>query len=112
MRAWSLLLPGVALVTLAAHFFRSAAWAGVLACLLLVLLLPLRRRWVPALLQVCLAAGAAQWLWTAAMLVQQRMAFDRPWGRLALILGGVALLTAASALVFRSGAVHAYYRRA
>jgi hypothetical protein len=111
MRAWAIVLPGVALVTLAAHFFRSAAWAGVFACLLLVTLLPLQRRWVPTLLQVCLAVGAAQWLWTAAMLVQQRIALGRPWSRLALILGAVALLTAASALVFRSAALRAYYRR-
>jgi hypothetical protein len=112
MRAWLLLLPGVALLILAAHYFRDMAWPGLIACGVLVLLLPLRQRWVPALLQVCLVAGAAQWLWTAAMLVQQRTALGRPWGRLALILGGVALLTAASALVFRSAAVQAYYRRA
>jgi len=108
----SLLAPALALVTLAAHFYRAAAWMALLACLVLALLLMLRRPWVPTLLQACLLIGAVQWLWTASMLVQQRMAMSQPWLRLALILGVVALLTAASALVFRRPPVRAFYARA
>jgi hypothetical protein len=97
-----LLPPALALALLGAHFYRAAQWPLVAVCLLLVTLLALPRRWVAWLVQAGLALGALEWLWTAAIFVQQRQALGRPWLRLALILGGVALLTALAALVFRS----------
>lgn len=109
-KTWLLLAPGLALTVLAAHFYRAGAWAGVGAALLaLGLMLVLRRRWVPALLQLCLLAATLEWLWTAFMLAQQRMALGAPWQRMALILGAVALLTAASAAVFRHRRLRARY---
>ena len=59
-----------------------------------------------------LVLGALEWLWTAWWLVQQRLALGQPWLRLAFILGLVAVLTVASALVFRSAALRARYGRA
>jgi predicted transcriptional regulator len=56
-----------------------------------------------------LLLGALEWLRTAAMLVQQRLALGTPWLRLAIILGVVALLTAAAALVFRSARLRRRY---
>lgn len=106
---WPLLAPALALLLLAAHFYRAAAWPLVLLTLGLLGLLALRRRWVPRLLQVALLAGAGEWLWTAALLAQQRLALGQPWLRMALILGGVALLTLAAALVFRSAALKSRY---
>jgi hypothetical protein len=101
MQATLLFAPGLALALLAAHFYRAGSWPLVLACLVLVSLLAWPRAWVARLVQVGLLAGAAQWLWAAFGFVQQRLALGQPWLRLALILGSVALLTAASALVFR-----------
>ncbi len=54
-------------------------------------------------------AGAAEWLWTAALLAQQRLALGQPWLRMALILGAVALLTLGAALVFRSAGLQARF---
>ena len=109
-KTWLLIAPGLALVVLTAHFYRAAAWPLVAASLLaLVLLALLRRRWVRALLQACLLAGATEWLWTAFMLVQQRTALGLPWLRLVLILGTVALLTAAAAAVFLNPSLRARY---
>ena len=48
------------------------------------------------LIQAALLLGTVEWLWTAYVLVQQRIAAGRPWTRLALILAAVALVTAAS----------------
>mgnify|MGYP003380468052 CR=1 FL=1 len=93
--------PALACVVLAAHFYRAAAWPLVVACVALVALLAWPRPWVAWLTQAALLAGAVEWGWTAFQLVQQRIAIGRPWGRLVLILGLVALLTAAAALVFR-----------
>jgi len=106
---WPLLAPALALLLLAAHFYRAAAWPLLAVTLGLLALLALRRSWVPGLLQLALLAGAAEWLWTAALLAQQRLALGQPWLRMALILGAVALLTLAAALVFRSAALKSRY---
>lgn len=102
MPALLMTLPALSLAVLGAHFYRSGLWLLLALCALgLVLMLTLRRRWTAQLLQWGLLLGAAEWLWTTLVLVQQRMALGQPWQRLALILLGVAALTAASALVFR-----------
>jgi hypothetical protein len=100
-----LLAPALSLALVAAHFARAGAWPIALAFAGLVALLLLRRTWVPRLVQLALAVGVLEWSWTAIVLVQQRIALGRPWGRLALILGAVAFATAASALVFRHSGV-------
>jgi hypothetical protein len=106
------LLPALALGLLGAHFYRAAAWPLVALCVLLVVLLAWPRAWVARLVQGALVLGALEWLWTAWWLVQQRLALGQPWLRLAFILGLVAVLTVASALVFRSAALRARYGRA
>lgn len=104
-----LLLPALALTLLGAHFYRAAAWPLVGLCVVLLLLLVVQlarpRAGSARLVQVALVLGALEWLWTAFLLVQQRLALGQPWLRLALILGAVAVFTAASALVFRSAAL-------
>jgi hypothetical protein len=109
--AW-LLAPSLALLLLAAHFYRAEAWPWMLATLALLPLLALRRAWVPRVLQLALLAGALEWAWTAALLAQQRLALGQPWQRLVLILGAVALFTLATSLVFRRAALKARYRPA
>jgi hypothetical protein len=108
-RTWPLLAPALALVLLAAHFYRAAAWPLLLPTLALLPLMALRRPWVPRLLQWALLAAAAEWLWTAALRVQQRLALGQPWLRMALILSGVALLTLAAAAVFRGAGLRRRY---
>ena len=103
------LLPALALGLLGAHFYRASAWPLVLACGVLVVLLAWPRVWAARLVQAALLLGAAEWLWTAYLLVQQRLALGLPWQRMALILGAVTVFTAASALVFRSAALRARY---
>ena len=107
-----MLAPVLALLLLAPHFYRAAAWPWLLLTLALLPLLALRRTWVPRVLQVALLAGAAEWVWTAALLAQQRLALGQPWLRMALILVAVALVTLAAALVFRSTGLKARYAAA
>jgi hypothetical protein len=95
---------------LGAHFLRSGHTVIAAACAALPLLLLLRRAWVPRLVQVLLLLAALEWLRTLYLLAAMRIAWGEPWGRMALILGGVALLTALSALVFRNRALTARYR--
>ncbi len=111
-KTWPLIAPALALLLLAAHFYRAGEWPWLLLTLALLPVMALRRAWVPRLLQLALLAGAAEWLWTAAMLAQQRLALGLPWQRMAFILGVVALLTLAAALVFRSAGLKARYAAA
>lgn len=96
---------------LAAHFYRADLALLVAVCAFLPLLLFLRRPWVPQLFQGLLVIGALEWLRTLYVLAAMRVSFDQPWGRLALILGAVALLTALSGLVFNGRSLRLRYRR-
>ena len=94
---------------LAAHFYRGGPVLLAAGCAALPFLLLLHRSWVPPLFRVLLVLGAIEWLHTLYALAAMRMAWGEPWGRLAAILGSVALLTGLSALVFRDPALKARY---
>ena len=91
----------LASVVLAAHFFRSRNLLPVALSLALPLLLLVRERWSGRVVQGGLVLGALEWVRTLAFFAGQRMEAGRPWGRLAVILGAVAALTALSALAVR-----------
>ncbi|HKL52037.1 MAG TPA: hypothetical protein VJ908_12790 [Wenzhouxiangellaceae bacterium] len=101
----------VSFALLAAHFYRAQLPLLVAICAFLPLLLFLRRPWVPRLFQALLVIGALEWLRTLYMLAAMRIGFDQPWGRLALILGAVALFTAFSGLAFNGRSLRVRYRR-
>jgi len=97
-----LLLPAIAALVLAAHFYRAGNLmvAGLAAALIALLFVP--RAWAARVVQLGLSAGALEWVLTLIRLVEIRQATGQPYGRLAAILGGVAVFTAVSALVFRN----------
>ena len=105
-----LLLPGAALLVLAAHFVRAQFWMLAMVCGMLIALLAVPRRWAVRVVQVALIAGGIEWLRTLVGLVSTRIATGAPFARLALILASVALATCASALVFRAPRLRARYR--
>lgn len=105
------LLPVVlSFLLLGAHFYRAGLVPLTVLCVAVLFLLFLRKRWVPRLFRILLLLGAFEWLRTLYLFAAMRIAWDQPWGRLALILGGVALFTALSALVFRNGKLRRYYQ--
>jgi hypothetical protein len=82
------LLPVIlSLLLLAAHFLRAGQTVITLAFLLLVLLLFLKKSWIPLLTQVVLLLGAAEWLRTLYSVAQMRIEFGMPWTRMAIIPG-------------------------
>ncbi len=87
---------------LAAHFSRAGEAALAGAVLGLPLLLVLRRRWVVRVLELVLALGALEWVRTMLRLVDLRRAHGLPYLRLVAILGVVAAVTLASALLVES----------
>jgi hypothetical protein len=103
------LFPALAFLVLAAHFFRSGNLVLFVVALLFLPLLFVRRRWAAWTLQAGLVVGAVEWVRTLAAFAGQRRAMGLPYTRLALILGGVALATAACLLVFRSERVRRFF---
>jgi len=94
---------------LAAHFMHADNAVLVVAALALLALMALRRPWVKPVLQIALVLGAMEWVRTAVLLVQERLALGQPFVRLAVILGAVALLTLLASLVFLARPVRAYF---
>ena len=69
----------------------------------------IRRPWTARVMQVILVLGGIEWARTLLLLVTERQAMDRPWGRLAVILGVVVIFTFSSALVFRCKSLRKRY---
>jgi len=95
----SRILAGVALLLLAAHFFRAGSIPLTVVLALLTALLFVRAEWAARVLQAVLALGALEWLRTAWVFAAARAAQGQPYGRLLAILGAVAVVTAVAALL-------------
>jgi hypothetical protein len=102
--------PALAFVVLAAHFLRAGNWVGIAVCAVVMGLLFVPRRWAARAIQGALLLAAIEWLRLTVALVLARQAMGEPFLRLALILGGVALFTAISALVLQTKRVRARFR--
>jgi hypothetical protein len=105
-----LVLPGLASVLLAAHFYRAGQLALAIIALALVVLLAVPRAWAARTLQVALVLGAVEWLRTLASFAAVRVSFGQPYLRMALILGAVAAFTLLAAWVFRHRRLRARFR--
>ena len=101
----------LSLIVLGAHFLRAGNLVMVAVVLVIMGLLCVRRRWTVYTVQAALLLGAVEWALTLVAQVAARMEAGQPVLRLALILGGVALVTALSALVFRTARLKRWYER-
>lgn len=111
MKKVLLFLPIVlSLVVLGAHFLRDGNMPLVVACLILIGLLPVRHVLVARLVQAALALGALEWIWTLYRLVEIRVALGQPYTRMSIILVAVAAITLCSALLFETRALREVYR--
>jgi len=94
---------------LAAHFSRANMPPAVVVTLITPFLLLIRKPWIARSIQVLLLIGAAEWIRSMLGYIQVRKEIGEDWGRLAIILVTVALLTACSALVFRGKSLKKRY---
>ncbi len=99
----------IASLLLAAHFLRDGNLGLVAVCLLLPLLLVVKKRWSLIILQLFTYVGAAIWVSTAIGIAQRRILQGVPWSRMAIILGVVALFTVFAGLVLNSTVVKEKY---
>jgi hypothetical protein len=95
---------------LAAHFSRAGHFPLVLLSLLIPMLLFVKKKWAARILQVLLLIGGAEWIRTMFGYIEVRKAIGEDWGRLAIILISVALLTACSGLVFTGKSLKRRYK--
>ena len=106
------LLPVIlSFLLLAAHFSRANVNILALFSLLFLVLLFIKRPWVPLVLKIVMAIGVAEWLRAMVVYVLQRQEAGEPWMRLVFILGGVALFTALSMIAFRNNKLKKYFRQ-
>jgi hypothetical protein len=99
----------ISFLLMAAHLVRAGQMVMACVLLALLLLLVLKKNWVPWVIQLILLLGAVEWLRTLYSVAQMRIEFGMPWMRMAIILGAVALFTALSCLVFRSKALRSRF---
>ena len=92
----------MSLLLLAAHFLRYGNILFMVISLLAIPLLAIRKKWVVLLFRILLFLGTVEWVRTIWTLAAVRMEFGKPYLRMAIILGGVALFTFFSAFVFNS----------
>ena len=104
------LLPVIlAFALLAAHFSRADMLPAVIVSLLTPFLLLIRKPWIARSVQILLLLGALEWIRSMFGYINVRKEIGDDWGRLAIILVTVALLTACSALVFRGKSLKKRY---
>lgn len=105
-----LVAPALSLLVLGAHFLRAGSPLLTLGALGTLVLLFVRRRWAARAVQAVLVLGALEWVRALVVLTGERMSEGLPYGRLVVILGVVATITAASALAFRGRTLRHWYR--
>ena len=95
---------------LAAHFGR----ANLLILQIISILIPFMLFWktkiAAIIIQACLILAGIEWIRTAVYYARIRIENGEPWLRLAIILGSVAILNFATALVFRTKSMKARYK--
>jgi hypothetical protein len=94
---------------LAAHFSRANMLPAVIVSLATPFLLLIRKPWIARSIQILLLIGAAEWIRSMFGYINVRKEIGEDWGRLAIILVTVAVLTACSALVFRGKSLKKRY---
>ena len=100
----------ISCLLLAAHYMRAEQTGLVALWVSALLVLLIRRGWVANTFSILLVLGALVWGSTTHTIYKVRAVMGAPWLRMALILGGVAVFTAASALVFQTKAMKSRYR--
>lgn len=95
---------------IAAHFLRAGWLPALIAALLSPFILLFKRKWAARTMQAILILSALEWVRTLFTILSQRRAAGAPWVRMACILGGVALFTGCSALLFLCRPLKARYR--
>jgi hypothetical protein len=95
---------------LTAHFSRADLFPLMILCIIIPILLLIKKPWVARGVQILLLLGALEWIRSMFGYIEIRKAIGDDWGKLAIILVTVAVLTACSGLVFRGKSLKIRYK--
>ena len=107
---WKILAIIFCFLLLAAHFGRAGFYGLQYLSILMPFLLFWKSKIAARIIQVYLVLGGLEWIRITIHYIKIRMETDEPWLRLMFILGTVAILTMATALVFRSKSMKERYK--
>ncbi|MEE1675569.1 hypothetical protein SNR37_000895 [Agarivorans aestuarii] len=93
----------------AAHFYHAYQQIYVALCIMGLFSILIRHPICLRLNQCAMLLLTAEWINTIAEIYVVRSAYDQPWLRMAFILGLVALLHLATALLFQHYKVRRYF---
>jgi len=96
---------------LAAHFSRAGNSVLTILCMLVPLLLFIKRRWILLVFQILLYCGVFVWINTIIQIASDRIDLGQPWIRMAIILGVLALITGLSGVLLNSNVIKKRYSR-
>jgi hypothetical protein len=99
----------ISMLLIGAHFLRSGNLIFVAGCLFVLIGLLVRHPLSARIMQSALFLSTAEWVRTVFVLISIRSNAGLSWTRLALILGGVALISFASIFVFFTKALKERY---
>lgn len=99
MAVIAIILTWLSMLVTAAHVMRGGNLVLVGLCFAVMVLALFRRAWAWWTVQFVLCLAAIEWLLTTNALVQQRMADDRPYTRMAIILLSVTAVVIAAAVL-------------
>ena len=85
---------------LTAHFLRTGSIFLAILAFLFPFALFIKRTWTVRFVQIVLFIGTIEWVYTLMNLLIERHEAGKPWVRLSLVLGIVAVFTISSASVF------------
>ena len=110
MTFFQLVPAGLSALVLAAHFLFHGNSLLLLVSLAMIALLFVRRAWAARIIQVYLLLGSIEWIRTLIFRILERKTLGEPYIRFGFILGTVALVTAGSALMFRTARLRERFR--
>ncbi len=96
-------------LVIAAHFYRNDLQPVAVFCLLLPLLLFVKRSLIPKMMTSFLFLYSIEWLRTMSYFIDQYKLHGRPIGKLVMILSSVIVFTLLSSVVFKSQAMTQRY---
>ncbi len=99
----------LASLILSAHFYRHWNYLLMILSLLVPCLLFVKRRWSLIAVQFFAILGGGVWISTIVEIAKERILMGEPWGKMAVILGAVALFTAVSGLILNAKKVKEKY---
>lgn len=112
-RVFLTILPAILCLILAmAHFFRASNDTLVICSALIIpLLIFLRRQLTLKITQLALALITIEWCYTTYQFVIGRIEMDRPWTRLAVIMGAVICFNLISIIMLSKKRLTEHYKR-